>query len=685
MRRNSYFTSSVGLAIVAVINGGAAQAAGIPTLEAVNVESSFEDLVGTANSANEGTVTKEQLDARTTYRPGELLETTPGLIVTQHSGEGKAGQYYLRGFNLDHGTDLRTTVDGMLVNERTHAHGQGWTDLNFIIPELASNLQYKKGPYYADEGDFSSAGAVAVSYVDSFPQAMVGISAGQNGYRRALFADSPSVANGKLLYAFEYQHNDGPFTNPDDYNKYNGVLRFSRGAEADKLSVAFMAYSGKWNATDQIPKSAVDAGLLSRWDAIDTSDGGDAQRMSVSVNRQKLDDNGATEWNAYVIKQSLDLYSNFTYFLDDPVNGDQFNQRDSRYTVAANWRYTWFGNIGSKSTENTVGLQLQNDWIENGLHKTKTRSRLSTVRSDEITETSLGAYVQNSTHWLEKFRTVLGVRGDVYQFDVASNNPLNSGKTDDFLVNPKMAMIFGPWAKTEFYLNAGGGFHSNDARGTTITVDPVTSAAAEKVTPLVQSWGYEAGVRSGIIPKLQSTLNVYTLTMDSELLFVGDAGTTEAGRPSRRVGAEFANYYAPTSWLTIDADLAYAFARFTDNDPAGNRIPGAVEGVGSLGVTVDRLGPWYGGANLRYFGPRALVEDNSQRSQSTTLLSAQLGYHVSKTFDVTAEVFNLLDTQASAIDYYYESKMSPSASAAADKHFHPIESRSVRLLANLRF
>ena len=311
------------------------------TLPEVRIESSRTSELGIADSANTGIVTRPQLEARTVYRPGELLEAVPGLIVSQHSGEGKANQFYLRGFNLDHGTDLRTTLDGMLVNQRSHAHGQGWTDLNFVIPELASQLRYRKGPYYADEGDFSSAGAVSLGYADRLEHGIASIGIGQYGYRRVLLADSPTFGNGHLLYALEAFHNDGPFEHPDNYRKLNGVLRYSEGNAANGFHIAGMAYHGKWNATDQIPRRAVESGALSRFGAIDASDGGEASRYSVSGEWRRTTSAGLTKVSAYLVRQRLDLFSNFTYFLNDPVNGDQFAQPDRRVTTGVNASHTW--------------------------------------------------------------------------------------------------------------------------------------------------------------------------------------------------------------------------------------------------------------------------------------------------------------------------------------------------------
>ncbi|AEG94759.1 TonB-dependent receptor [Ramlibacter tataouinensis] len=655
------------------------------TLKPVTVQGSRTSQLETAETANTGVVTQEQLDARTVYRPGELLETTPGLVVSQHSGEGKANQFYLRGFNLDHGTDLRTTIDGMLVNQRSHAHGQGWTDLNFLIPELATLLEYRKGPFYAAEGDFASAGAVHITYADRLERGIASVGLGQYGWRRTLLADSPKLGDGHLLYALELFHNDGPWVVEDDYRKVNAVLRYSQGSSANGFNLTGMAYRGRWHATDQLPLREVQAGRLDRFDAIDQTDGGRAERYSLSGGWQRTTAAGATKVNAYAVANRLQLFSNFTYFLNDPVNGDQFAQPDRRTTTGLNASHTWATPFMGRESETTVGLQLQNDNIYNGLYTTVARQRLATVREDHIVESSAGLYLENATRWLPWLRTVAGVRADAFRFDVRSDRPENGGRADARQFSPKLNLIFGPWAKTEFYAGAGRGFHSNDARGTTITTDPATGLPADRVTPLARSTGYELGVRSELVPGLQSSFSVYRLELASELVFVGDAGTTEAGRPSRRVGFEFSNYYKPNRWLTLDADLAFARARFRGSDPAGNRIPGAVEGVASIAAAVDNVGPWFGALQLRYFGPRPLIEDNSVRSGSTATLNGRIGYKLSPSTRIELEGYNLTDRQVSAIDYYYESQLPGEAGPVADIHFHPIESRSFRLVLVHRF
>lgn len=651
-------------------------------LQRVLVEGSRASQLGVADAASAGTISQEELAKRTVYRPGEMLEAVPGLVVSQHSGEGKANQFYLRGFNLDHGTDLRTTVDDMPVNQRSHAHGQGWTDLNFLLPELAVRLDYRKGPYSAEQGDFASAGAASVVYANRLLQGIASVSAGQHGYGRALLADSIDTSiggrEGSLLYAVEAMHNDGPFTRPDDYRKLNAVLRYSEGYANNGFNVSLMAYKADWNSTDQIPLRAVQDGQIGRNDAIDNSDGGKAHRYSLSGAWRRTEDDSASRVSAYIIANQLDLWSNFTYFMDDPLHGDQFAQPDKRVTTGLNASHSWHHHSDTGNSETTLGVQLQNDNIYNGLLNTQARRTLSVTRQDHIVESSAGLYLENNTRWDETWRTVVGARVDGYRFDVRSDLAANTGTVNDHLVSPSASIIYGPWQTAELYANFGTGFHSNDARGATITIDPKTGLAAQKVQPLVRSRGIEFGARTAWLRGLQTSLSLYRLDFDSELTYAGDAGTTEAGPPSRRYGIEFSNYYKPLKWLSVDLDLAYARARSRGELQAGSYIPGAIEGTGQLAVTVDDGGPWSGSLKLRYFGPRPLIEDNSVRSKASMTLNGRIGWKIRKDLALELEAFNLTNRRDSAIDYYYASQLKGEAEAVDDIHFHPIESRSLR-------
>jgi len=663
------------------------QAAETLNLNPIPIMGHYDNAIGTSDAASQGSITASLIENRPALRTGEVLEFVPGMIVTQHSGDGKANQYFLRGFNLDHGTDFASYVDNIPVNMRTHAHGQGYTDLNFLIPELVIRIDYKKGPYFADEGDFASAGSAHLRLANSLPQGIASVSLGNNGYQRYLLADSFDASNSNLLYGLEINRNDGPWDTPEDVKKYSGLLRYSNGTKDEGFNITAMAYKNSWNSTDQIPMRAVQSGQIGRFGTIDPTDGGSSSRYSLSFEKHQRDQNGAFEFNAYAVQSSLDLFSNFTYLLNNPVDGDQFNQSEQRRMAGFNISKTWFTNISGFDMQNKIGLQTRFDDISPlGLYTTVAQQRISTIRVDKVKESSAGLYAENTTFWLDRFRSVAGLRYDAYDFDVNSDIAGNSGHVQAGIISPKLSLIFGPWAKTEYFINYGQGFHSNDARGTTQTQLPNGGGASTPVTPLVRTEGQEIGIRTGIIPGLQSSLALWQLDIASELVFVGDAGETEPSRASRRYGIEWSNHYIASDYLLLDLDLAVSKARYTQNDPAGNFIPGSIDHVGSFGVTVKDISNWYGAFQMRYFGPRPLIEDNSVRSQSTTLAYARVGYKINRKTKLTLDIFNLFDRQASDIDYYYTSRLSgETVGGIDDVHFHPVEPRSARLTLTYNF
>jgi hypothetical protein len=677
-------------AACAALHSGVLPAAGVPTardgLEEIVVTAQRMTLVGQSASASEGIVLGEQLANRPTLRPAELLEAVPGLVVTQHTGDGKANQYFLRGFNLDHGTDFATYVDGIPINLPTHAHGQGYLDLNFLIPELVDTIAYRKGPYYADEGNFSAAGAAHISYRKRVAEPFVTVGAGENGYYRALGAASPRLGPGDMLLAVEYNHNDGPWERPENYRKVAGLARYGVERDTRAWSVTGMAYDGDWNSSDQVPLRAVRAGAIPRFGAVDQTTGGNTHRYSVSGEGWGDAGDGRLHGNAYAVDYALELVSNFTYFTD-PTRGDQFEQFENRryYGGALAWDRPQpaFGRDGNLQ----VGLQVRFDDIAPvALYRTQERERWDTVREDDVEQWSYGLYASHDLRWTPWLRSELGLRFDQFHFDVDSSLPVNSGTADDSIVSPKLAIVLGPWADTEYFVNVGRGFHSNDARGTTIRIDPNDGVTeVDRVSPLVAATGYEVGLRSAAIRGVQLAAALWHLELDSELVFSGDGGTTEPSRASEREGIELGIFYVPIDWLLIDADLAWTRARYTDPDPAGDRIPNAVESVASLGLTVNRSQGWFGGARLRYFGPAPLIEDNSARSDSTMVVNLEAGYHVTRQFRIVGELFNVFDSSDNDITYFYESRLPGEPANVADFHFHPVEPRTVRVAATLSF
>ncbi|MDR2189486.1 MAG: TonB-dependent receptor, partial [Azonexus sp.] len=539
----------------------------------------------------------------------------------------------------------------------------------------------------------SSAGSAHIDYFRRLDDPLAALTMGENGYTRGLLAGSPALGGGHLLYALELFHHDGPWQVDEHYRKFNGLLRYSQGSRFDGWSVTGMAYRGRWTSTDQIPQRAVDSGRLDRFGSLDPTTGGEAFRYSLAgewARRGEQSQSRASLWWQHV---GLDLWSNFQYCLNDMAatgacgSGDQFKQAERRQAAGFAVAKSLFDRWGGFEVENAFGLQGRFDRIQPlGLYATHARHTVTTVREDQVKQYSLALWAQNETRWNTWFRSIQGLRADAYWFDVDADRPINGGQADDRMLTPKLSLIFGPWRATEFYINYGHGFHSNDARGTTIRVDPGDGTTpVARVRPLVRTRGYELGLRSEIARGWQSSVALWQLDADSELLFVGDAGTTEASRPSRRYGVEWSNLYVPNDWLAIDADLAWSHARFRDTAAAGDRIPGAVTTTANLGLTVDRLGPWFGALRLRYFGPRPLIEDNSLRADSSTLTNLRLGYRLARRTQVALDVYNLFDRRLNDIEYGYDSQLTDEAAPVFDRHMHPTEGRTLRLTLTHRF
>jgi hypothetical protein len=655
------------------------------------IENPAENLVGIASAGSEGAITAAQLAVRPVNRATEVLETVPGLIISQHSGEGKANQYYLRGFNLDHGFDFAQTIAGIPVNMPTHAHAQGYADANFLIPELVSGVQFRKGPYYADNGDFSSAGSANINYFNVLERPIATVSGGSFDYARFLGAASPAVGQGHLLTAFEFERDNGPWVSPNGKDKYNAVVRYSQGNARNGLSATFMGFSNHWHSTDQIPLRAVERGEIDRFGFIEESDGGETYRYSGAFDWQRSGSSDSTRVTAYLQRYGVQLFHNFTYFLNDAVNGDQFEQYERRWTSGAKLTHRRLARLGGRSTESAVGLDLRNDSVGGplALYLTRQTERLSTVRADEADQTSLGMFGETEIEWRRTLRTTFGLRGDVYRWNVTSNNPLNSGKEAAGILSPKASAAFGPWRGTELYANWGLGFHSNSGLGVVLAVDPFTGEPADRSPSFARAHGAEVGLRTVAIRGLQSTATVWFLGFDSELVYVGDSGSTEAGPASRRTGLEITNYLYPHPWITLDVDVSFSRARYVDVEDGQDFVPGALNRVisGGIGINppaVETAGP-FGSLRVRHFGPRPLVEDNSVQSKATSIVNAQAGYKFSNRFRLLADAFNIFDAEASDIDYFFESRLRDEPEPVEDIHFHAAIPRSVRLALQISF
>ncbi len=685
------------------------------SLRPLDVQSHYENAVGTSNAASEGVVDGQRLTDLPLLRPGEVLETVPGMVVTQHSGDGKANQYWLRGYDLDHGTDFASFIDGVPVNMPTNAHGQGYTDLNYLIPELVQSIRYRKGPYFAENGDFSSAGSAHIQYRSSLDSGIAAVNLGAFGYRRTLLADSFNLNGEKfaasaglgmqrlgptLLYALELEETNGPWVTPENLHKTNALLRLSDGSRAKGWSIDASFYSAHWNSTDQVPLSLIESGQLCRYCALDPSDGGTTRRAIVSSEWHSMDSSGYTRLSAYAQRYHLQLWSDFRFFENNPVTMDQFSQWEDRNVLGGQINRGWNHPLFGRESTTEIGANLRYDNIHVGLLNTQNRVALSAVDSDKVGEAMLGLYAQNSTQWNAWLRSVVGLQMDSVTMNLVSSVvPENQGSAHAAKEQPKLSLVFGPWDKTEFFINAGTGFHSNDARGVINKIDPTSLSVAGSSGPtpaaavpaLVGSHGAEVGLRSELIPGLQTSLALWRLNSDSELVYSADAdnGSTSPNGASRRYGLEWNNNLAFSRSLLIDANLAWTHARFArmdDNGAMGDLIPNAVAKTALVAATW-RSGTWSGGINWRYIGPYPLTQDGAQTAQESIVTNLRLQRALTPQLDLSVDVLNLFNRQYYDIAYSQDYQTSPDTRTLNLNGItvHPGEPRQLRVGLRMRF
>ena len=727
----------------------------------VSVQGRADDLIGIATSAGDVTVGAEELQNRPILRSGEVLETLPGLIITQHAGGGKANQYFMRGFNLDHGTDFAVFLDGMPLNLPSHAHGEGYSDMNTVIPEFVQRVDAQKGPYYAEVGDFGSAGNAQVVMFKTLPKNFVQVDGGMYQFARFVFGVSRKLGAGNLLYGGEAYHDGGPWIHSDNFYKFNGLMTYSQGTDDNGFSITARGYAGtRWNSSDQLPYTAftttTPAGQFGSYTGffgtLDSTDGGHSHRYSLQSEWHRRGANSKTEIMGYGFYYDMNLFSDFTYYLVDPYKGDQFEQQDRRWVAGFDLRHTIFGEWYGRKVETTFGMQLRNDWIHNGLFRSSDRVRTdktyysvnyldepssldqiavlpAATDLNKFTETIGSPWISSKIQWAAKFRSVLAVRGDYgkgiltslsnptnpnYPNDpyTAGVNPNTGQSTSRFLPSPKATLIFGPWANTEFYVQGGFSYHTNDVRGATQLYEPVSpdspyyntpvydSLTPNKIPFLVPTKGAEVGVRTSAVPHLQSTVEIWYLHSNSELLQDGDTGgTSPSQQPSNRYGIEVGNFYTPSEHWAFDADFADSRALFTEDDPDdstfysynsttssyqlcaknsncygvglgpnpyqqnqyGKEVPEAVRWVVAAGATAKDYKGFSSSLRLRYFGPRPLTSDAIYTSPSTALVNFSSTYKFNKNWSVVGEVLNVFNRRDHDVDYAYVSQIAPAA------------------------
>jgi outer membrane receptor protein involved in Fe transport len=702
------------------------------TLEEVTVTAKRLELLGTASSASEGIVSDQELQLTPQYRPGQLLETVPGLIVTLHSGEGKANQYLLRGYNLDHGTDLDTDVDGMPINQPTHAHGQGYTDLNFVIPELADAINYTKGPYHATVGDFGAVGSVRMNYRDTIRD-QVSLTTGTLDYQRYFAAGSRALGSGQLLAAGEFQHYDGPFTNPDDARKENAVLRYSQGDQKNGCSVTGMFYHQLWNNSTDIPLRAVSEGLVGdRFGSLNATDGGRAQRASLSAQYHQSLGDGQFSGSSFFIYNQLHLYNDFTHFLVDPIHGDQEDQFENRRVIGGTANYTLRVLLGTVQSDIAAGGLTRYDLLGVGRLPSEDRVPLSPQNnppsfsnSDQVYLFAGAAYLQASTRWTSTLRTVLGLRDD-YQHgtDVdylaaphETAGYTNGGTAQKSLLQPKGSLIYTPTDYLEFYASAGQGFHSADLRG--VNQDRSVDLGLPHTSLLAKQDGQEIGMRAEAGGNLALTLAVFNLWQSSETILDPDVGTDTAGPPSRRYGYEINITYQVNRYLELYGSYSGDHTRFTHplddgTGHVGDFISNAPVATGSLALYLTHLGPWSGGLNVRYLGSYPLSSGPCNNAAAArdfqdlatscanaptprgqvngrgfTAVDLDVHYAGPSGWGASIGAYNLLNTHAPAAEFFYvdrlRSEINTAPDGVADVHQHPLEPIMFRLTISKQF
>ena len=715
------FAGTSALALLAGARDAAAQTTSTSTpstiVSQVVVTASRLDEMGVAQTASQGVVTRQELELRPVYRFGQLLESTPGLTVTVHSGEAKANQYYVRGFLLDHGTDIALSMDEMPINRPTNAHGQGYSDLNFLMPELLGGVDFGKGPFYASVGDFGAVAYDHLRLVDTLPN-QVSLGAGtlgdQEGFVGGTHAFGP---NDRLIAAVDYEHLDGPWTHADNFHKIAGALRYIHGVEDDGYSLTALYYWGHSNLTTDQPLRAVQEGLIDRFGTLDPSDGARSERISLSGRYATKGEAWNFTTSAYYIHSTMTLWNDYTHFLDDPINGDQEQQSEARTTAGGRAAYLTRLNLGPISSETSLGVQgryddvyvdrrhthdravldyceIEQDPAPDGSYvpAVPTRAVNGACNADRVHLGDVGLYAQNTTRWTHWLRTVLGVRED---YQTAFDHSLVTGfqgSTDQALFQPKGSLVLGPWWKTEGYVSAGRGFHSNDARGVfqTVSIEGVPVAAGH--TPLLApATSYEAGLRSDIVPKLSAQVAVFQEDFTSELSYDQDQGQDSASAPSRRQGVEVSAQYRPFRWVELNTDLAWSRARYRgDLTPFGldgPYIANAPSFIGSFGVLVNNLGPWFGGLEWRSLGQYPISDGNEYpKDDGYSEVNLDIGYNFTGKIKAQVSIYNLFDTHASASSAYYTSRLPREpAEGVTDYQLHPLEPVSARFSVTALF
>jgi len=715
----------------------AAAATGAKVSEVV-VTASRTDLLGQADTASQGVITRTEVELRPIFRVGQLYETVPGLVVTIHSGEGKANQYLLRGFNLDHGTDFASFVDGMPVNRPTNAHGQGYSDQNFLIPQIVGGLDFTKGPYYAQVGDFGAVGSTHVKLIDELPNE-IEVTAGTQRDQEIYGGGTAHFGmDDRVWGAVSASHFDGPWSPPENFRKFVAAARYSHGIPADGFSLAGMYYKSSGGLLTDQPQRAIDAGVIDRFGTLDPTDHSDSERMSLSGHFGKGGDRWALVVDAYAVRSRMTLWNNFTHYLMDPVNGDQEQQDEARTTLGLNALLSTSGQVGGVDVEGRVGFQDRYDDVFVDRRHTLRRAPLDycnlalpadptpgqlpappdahtdpdqavafkalggACTADDAQLNDLGLFAEVTVRWTEWLRMTVGLREEVYNARDRSSTTGFSGSTSQTLLQPKGNLAIGPFWQTELYVSAGRGFHSEDVRGVFGTVPGEGQPGLLGPTALLApADGFELGLRTDIIPRTHVQIALFREDFESEQRYVADEGEDTASAPSRRQGIELSAQVRPFPWLELNTDLAWSDAKYhaSPETLAAFDLPGVTIGlapafIGSFGVLVNNLGPWSGGLQWRKLGAYPLSDgDEDPKDKGYSEINLDVTYAFNDHLKAAVSVFNLLDAHANSSAYFYQTRIAPNGpSPACDTalpatcyQIHPEEPRSARFTLTYGF
>jgi len=622
-------------------------------------------------SSSEQLIPGQDFELRPHGRPADVLRLIPGLIINQHQGGGKAEQYLIRGFDADHGTDLAIFVDGVPVNLRSHAHGQGYADLHFLIPETIRAIDVSKGPYFPEYGDFDTAGVVKFITRDYVEENTLEISGGSFNTQRYLALLSPTRDALKTFIAVEGYRNDGPFEHPNGYLRFNLFAKATANLNEDmRLSLWGSHYRAEWHGSGEIPARAVRAGLIDRFGAIDPNEGGVTERTNLNLDYVwTLSERQRLSLNTYVSYYRLSLFNDFTFFLNDPDHGDMINQRDTRFVAGFDAQYEIKSQPFGIPLTSTAGLQYRIDTPHVVLANAVQRHQVSRTQDVDIVEQSFSPFVKFDLTPIDKVRLVTGARGDVFTFDVKervnTTGDRLTGTATKARPNVKANLILGPWASTEFFGNFGTGFHSNDARA--VISNP-------KLEALPTATGYEFGLKSRLLPRTELFATYWFMDLSSELVFVGDEGTTEPRGRTHREGVEAGAKVRLLDWLTFTGDLTYtAKAEFVET---GQAIPLAPIWTARADLTA-RL-PWglSSSFEMRHVGDRWADEDRHQTARGYTLFN-WTGRYRYKNFEAFLSIENLTNTEWREAQFFFTSRLPGEPAAGVDDiHFTPGTPRS---------